>query len=586
MRTEELRLFPVSIPGLGPQFMDRTSPIDRFFHERTGFTGEIRVRPGDLLDREIGWMDGLAPQLALRGGYEGREGKSQYRFMIEPQNAWLARTLDHDQSVGKVGGGLLVAPGGLFTLALDVDYKQFREDAPFTMQRDLGPPVSSNSRTIGFIPDTDLLTGTIRLNSRLGDRAVLEGGFQISHLEQVGDFTPAQLSSDLRDNSLLYYSANIATDVSIVDRVSANAFFKFDQRNNDIQRDTALFNPLNGTQVDEFVEQWRRFLVGLEAAYHVAPRSRIVLGVRYESVDRELDFVPPNPGNPRILPANALVSDDTKMWMVYARTNVRPAKGLKIFAELGYRGAPETGYIVDLDKRVYGKLRASYVLPIEHPVVVSAFAQGGSGENRDFSMVEGLGPVPNGRRVNRNFDRYDYSWGITATTTVKKDTTIFASYFMSRDAQDYDLVLSNIQRYFQDLVPLTFPTAGGFEYRNDQMSFRIGTHSKITDKTDGGVAYSFTRAETHYHPTPTRRALLSSASGVIDSDTHDLDFEVGHWLRDGLRVLVGYRLQLYVDRTPVPAGTGSVVAPFDLSMTQHTVTLGVTLTSDLLAKGG
>jgi hypothetical protein len=36
----------------------------------------------------------------------------------------------------------------------------------------------------------------------------------------------------------------------------------------------------------------------------------------------------------------------------------------------------------------------------------------------------------------------------------------------------------------------------------------------------------------------------------------------------------------------VPAGTGSVVAPFDLSMTQHTVTLGVTLTSDLLAKGG
>jgi hypothetical protein len=389
----------------------------------------------------------------------------------------------------------------------------------------------------------------------------------------------------LRDNSVLYYSANIATDVSIVDRVSANAYFKFDQRNNDIQRDTALFNPLNGTQVDEFLKQWRRMLLGFEATYRPAPRSRVVLGVRLESIDRELDFVPPRPGGQRIEPANALMSDETRMWTVYARTNIRPAKGLKVFAELGYRGAPSTGYIVDLDKYVYGKLRASYVLPIEHPVLLSVFARGGSGENRDFSMVEGLGPLPTGLQVNRDFDRYDYSWGVTVSTSVKMDTTIFASYFMSRDAQDYDLVVSNVQRYFQDVVPLTFSPSGAFDYRNDQMSFRIGSHSKLTELTDGGLSYSFTRAKALYNPTFTRTALLMAGSGLVDSDTHEFDFEAGHWLRDGLRVLVGYRLQLYVDRAPVSAGNGSVVAPFDLSMTQHTVTLGVTLTSDLLAKG-
>ena len=302
IRTEELRLFPVSIPGVGPQFTDLTSPNDRFFHERTGFTGELRVRPADMLDREVGWLDRLTPELALRGGYQGRDGQSQYRFLVEPQNLWSANTREQDQSVGDIGGGVLISPDGLFTLALDFDHKRFRENARFTLQSDLSPPVASSSRTIGFIPDTDMSTGTLRLNSRIGDRAVLEGGFQVSRVEQVGDLTPAQRANGLKDNSVLYYSANFAADISIADRVSANAFFKFDQRDNDIQRDTSLFNPLNGTQVGGHLEQWRRFVVGFEASYRPALRSRVALGVRFEAIDRELDFVPASTGGLRILP--------------------------------------------------------------------------------------------------------------------------------------------------------------------------------------------------------------------------------------------------------------------------------------------
>jgi hypothetical protein len=56
---------------------------------------------------------------------------------------------------------------------------------------------------------------------------------------------------------------------------------------------------------------------------------------------------------------------------------------------------------------------------------------------------------------------------------------------------------------------------------------------------------------------------------------------VGHWLTDGLRIYVGYRFDDYVDRNDVPAGTGSVVAPFDLSTRQHTGTFGITLTNAL-----
>jgi hypothetical protein len=53
---------------------------------------------------------------------------------------------------------------------------------------------------------------------------------------------------------------------------------------------------------------------------------------------------------------------------------------------------------------------------------------------------------------------------------------------------------------------------------------------------------------------------------------------------EGLRVSVGYRFGLLVDDAPVPSGTDSVAQPFDLSMNQHAVTLGVTFTQDLLGK--
>ena len=55
---------------------------------------------------------------------------------------------------------------------------------------------------------------------------------------------------------------------------------------------------------------------------------------------------------------------------------------------------------------------------------------------------------------------------------------------------------------------------------------------------------------------------------------------VGRQLRAGLRVTAGYRLDLYNDRSPV-LGTGGV-QPFDLGTYQHTVTLGITLSNELL----
>jgi len=305
-------------------------------------------------------------------------------------------------------------------------------------------------------------------------------------------------------------------------------------------------------------------------------QSVMAVAVRYESVDRTLDFATPIPGNQVVPPANAMVSDLTRMFTVYGRTSLRPVKGLGVRGEIGYRGAPDTGYIIDLDKYVYGKLRASYVLPIEHMVMISAFGQGGSGENRDFSVV---GPTST---ASQHFDRYNYLWGVTVTTPVRKNATIYASFFDSTDSQDSEFVTSSVQRYFSGA---NFTPAGVLQYSNDQMSLTLGSHLKLFERTDGGIAYSFTRAEAIYEPGVYSAQIGQiQSSSIVDSDIHGFDFEMGHWVRDGLRILVGYRLELHQDRAPVPSGIGSVVSPFDLSMTQHAVRVGVTLNSDLLTK--
>ncbi len=588
IRTEETRLFP-NTAGTGLLFEDMSAPDDRFARQRTGFAAELGVRPGELLPSAKRLDEVLAPELLLHGGYDHRSGRRQLRFLINPDNRWIGLAQDRDQNVGDVGGGLLMAPGRWFTADFDFDYQRFREDEPAILQSELGNGITPNASTVDFIPDTDRYTGTLRLRGRIGERATLEGGFQAAVLEQVPGYTPLQDAFGLRNNQIQFYSGNFTADVALVAGLSANAYFKYDQRHNDIDRNTALFNPdgNNGTQVDEFVRDWTRLRAGIEAAYRINAGNRLALGGRYDSVDRDLEFSSPGcpPGScfPAILPVNALVHDDSRSYTVYGSTRLRLLQRVGVSGEVGYRIAPDLGYVTDLDDYLYGKLRASYTLPVEKSVVLSLFARGGRGENNDQVMVGGggVGIPPTGPDLRRHFDRYDWLVGLTANAAPWEKVGVFGSFFVSSDVQDYELALSSLQRYVQPSVPITFRDDGDAGYDNRQWSVVVGTHVGIDDRTDASLAYAFTRAETGYDSGSPELALIHQ-NAKIDSNLHSANLEVGRWLREGLRVQVGYRFEYYQDGAYVPQSLVSAIPPFDLDSTRHTVTLGVTLTSALL----
>jgi hypothetical protein len=181
-------------------------------------------------------------------------------------------------------------------------------------------------------------------------------------------------------------------------------------------------------------------------------------------------------------------------------------------------------------------------------------------------------------------------WGLTASTSLPRDVSLFASFFQSRDAQDYDLVTSERvpfnatgQRYLQDQFFIDFVRNDPIEYSSDDLSVVAGSAWQATSQTDLGLSYAFTRARTRYDVTGATSAVISQIAD-IDSSIHRVYFDVGHWVMEGLRVSLGYRWDLYDDFTYNPnATTTSNLAPFDPSAHQHTVKVGVTITNDLFA---
>ena len=646
MRNDEMRVYPNPTDqngergfgdGIATRFNDDTSDDDRFFVRRGRIGGELRARPSELFTGQRGAaLGGLLSEIAIRGGYEEREGKRQQRYLlgfsdgvdpVPPGNVlWRGITNDVDQRVSDGGAGLVFTPGGLFTLAFDFDHQRFRNHASTIFQtqiNNLDPNIGAGFgfdqipntlddqglRTVGFIPETDRTTGSVRLNARIGERAVIHGGLQVSSLDQEGDRTPLQEIAGLRGNKVRFYSANLAADLEITDALSLNAFYKFDHRLNKLPRDTGDPSLRDWIQVDPFLKRIRQNRAGVELLYRFLPMNTVAVGWRGLWIDRKLEFadafnpdcltatsctLPARVGpNLAILPDNTVINDKTRMYTLYLRTALRPISGLQFSGEGGYRNAPDTGYSRELDDLRYGQIRTSYVLPLKRPVTLSLFGKAQHGENDDFNLQPTRSVFQGGEveRVSippreRDFERDGFSWGATLTGSPCDGVTLFTSVFQHRDNQDIDLFRSTVLRYeepfalFNTFVDLDFFKDTTLRYRSDHSTLILGGSYQIAKRTDLSLAYTFTRTNTRLRSDGLTSNTLDGWSR-IRSDIHRVQLEIGHWLRNGLRVSFGYSFDQYRDRTQVPTGVGSA-DPFNPSTHVNTFTVGVTLNSDLL----
>ncbi|MBW2426903.1 MAG: hypothetical protein JRG86_21855, partial [Deltaproteobacteria bacterium] len=169
---------------------------------------------------------------------------------------------------------------------------------------------------------------------------------------------------------------------------------------------------------------------------------------------------------------------------------------------------------------------------------------------------------------------------------LRDDATLFASLFYAQDEQSDDLLLSDVQRYFQEAIPLTFRSQGGLDFQSDELGLVLGSQIWLSEQLDVGLSYSFTRAEADYGDSGSARALqLIDDKRVVDADIHAFDLELRHQLREGLRLFAGYRIQYFSDGAPKPNSPDSSRQPPDRSDIRHTVSFGVTLNGELFQGG-
>jgi hypothetical protein len=583
MRTEQLRLFPETDAGGGAlPFTDLTRRSDRFFRDRTGFGGEIRWRPDvSFVDeaRESGTRSRFLPEMSLRAGTERRETKRQIRTLLNPGNDWLAVTDTRGDDVHDVGVGFLVVPIAGITITADYDYQEFETD---NANLDDALPFASTSRSVAFVPSTERHTGRIQAHKRVKDRATISAGFQVTRLDQKSPETPAQRSTGFGDNETLAYTAQLSGDLRVTDSISASAAVKYAYRDHDLDRSGPLFSPTNGTQVDEFLKTYKRIDAEAEVRYRASRRARFAAGIEMLWIDRELDFAESGLANPVIQPATALVNDETQMWTLFGQADLRPLPLLSVRAKLSYRIAPDTGYVTDLDNYFEGEIRGNYTLPISRPASLGLFVRGGIGENSDFKLVGGLAPNPPGPAVDRDYERSHVTFGMTGDWAWRDDATLFGSLFYSHDDQSDDLLLSNLQRYFQEVIPITFRSVGSLDFGSDEVDLVTGVKFLVSERTDGSLSYGYTWTETSYDHGSDVAIQLIDANRRVEADIHSVELGIRHKLREGIRLFAGYRIQYFRDGVTRPSSLGSVRQPPDRSDLRHTVTVGVTLNGDLL----
>jgi hypothetical protein len=186
--------------------------------------------------------------------------------------------------------------------------------------------------------------------------------------------------------------------------------------------------------------------------------------------------------------------------------------------------------------------------------------------------------------VDRDFERSHVTLGLTGDWALRDDAMIFGSIFYSHDDQSDDLLLSNLQRYFQEVVPITFRSAGDLDFASDEINLVSGMKVSASERTDWSLTYGYTRAETSYDNGSDVVIQLIESNRKVEADIHSIDLGIRHRVREGMRLFAGYRIQYFSDGVSRPSSLGSVRRPPDRSDLRHTVTFGVTLNGDLIAR--
>jgi hypothetical protein len=584
-RQQELRLFPDDTTGRYPtaddalavQFNPDTAPDnplgrDRtLWTRRTGFDSKLALRPEDF-----GAPDKGFDEIRVHTRWQQRDGRHQDRYLLDDRELgengsfqrarFRAQRRRLDQEVHGVGGGIVITPEKLFTASLDVDFESFRENAPdrtvgglVGTDPELGTGFDADTRARGLfvVPNTDRLTGSIRIARRIG-RLSLNGSAFVTHIEQNGGKSQLQQQLDVDPTEATTWSAHFAADMPISDALSLNGFVKVASRRNGFDRDDLeKVAPPEG-QVDPFVRRRRETTSRIEAVWRPRAGFLAAAGLRSRWVHRTIMV-----GDP---PATGLEfdlqDDESETHDFYLRTNARVRRFLRLEGEIGAERSPHVAYARDLKKALYvdGRLWATF--PGSVPISISAHGRARNGRNDDFELQD-----ETGRRTKR-FERLEWGYDLTLDAQPTRRISLFASWSETRDVQEYPHLRSTIPRYLGP-TGLEFYRDSDIEYDSRVRHLSVGTRVRLATWLDARASTSLLWFDAEYDSDlDGRTGRRINRANEIDSMVTTVDTGLGFELPADFRIDLGYRFDDFDDQQDLD--------PLQLDETVHTATFEVT----------
>ncbi len=580
--------FPTSDDALGIRYnsdLPDDNPLGKdktFWNRRIGFTSELAVRPEDM-----GAPPTAYREIKVRTRYQQRKGREQDRYALD--NRELGRVGGRqrarfrgqrrrlDQEVHGVGGEIVLTPGRRnFTLVADADFESFREDAPdrtidglVGTDPDLGTGFSEETRARGLfvVPNTDRMTGSLRMSSRIGNVS-MHGSVFGTLLQQSGGKSRLQRVLDVGETETTTWSAHGAIDIPLTDDFGVNGFAKISSRKNGFDRDDIeQIAPPEG-QVDPFERRRQEINTRAEAYWRPVSGLQTIAGYRAQWVDRT--FFTGDP--PSTIPETSLIDDDWQVHSIYGRAIARFRRFVRMEGEVGFESAPKVSYARDLEEAWYLEGRGSVTFGTSFPLSFGAHGKYRRGHNDDWTILG-----EDGER-NKKFQRTEWDYGLNLDVQPHPRLSVFASWTVHRDNQELPHLRSTQPRYV-GLDGLAFYRDSDLEYDSRVRHLMVGTRTRVTSWMDVRASTSvlWIRAKQN-SDLDGRTGVRINNANEIDSRVASVDAGVGFELPADLRIDLGYRFDDFHDSAKLD--------PLDLEDKVHTASFSISWTFGGGAAGG
>lgn len=531
-------------------FTDQTGTTE-YHIDRTTYAAGFKLKPSLLggvtlaVDYEGYARDGnqLATTVAMVGGGPP-----------PTIDSWRATNLNIDERMHRVGLSLSASPKGKFNVAYDAAIEKFSSGAAELTRNDI---LGTNDQTrqalspFYFVPDTSLMTQSLRVSKNYDGRAAIAAG--ISHATLTDESSPERFLAsfgpeggpDTWNGEINSTSAYLTGSVNVSPKASVEGHIKYYDRENDssfpVDHVISLAGSgrLTGPRIDSIdsleyglAGNWRPGIMG----------SSVTLG--WQRLDRERGLTYRTTGEG--IPANRIFyREDTLTDEIYLKWLARPAQGWTVRVTPSYTWADQTGLITEPDEALKVKGMLSYASP--KGWLLSGFYDYKNTQNGDVYVTNDLTGA--GDRSYQDVEHIYHAAGGTLNVLLRETVnTSLSLYWMQNDLANYFFTTSDVRQSGNPTID--FYKLGPSSYKVDSYVAFLAADWHASDALRLSGSYTFTKNKGDT-ASGALLAALQAATGTIDARIdniqHSVSLGADYSLNDKATLRANYIYDYYDD---------------------------------------